>query len=235
MRPSTALRQKNRILHLRRSARRTTTQWRRTLTYWLGAILVGVVAVAFAGTADWAARARGRLLHWDPYVMLVVVPAGLALSTWLTRRFFAGAQGSGIPQTIATLHIENFSIVNRVLSLRIAFAKIILTCFGLLVGASIGREGPTVQVGAATGCHVRDAKQPRKAVHDRGTNLHRRALAADGCANEQAKTGEDDLGEGDAQRENTINDREVLDMQCGDGLGDTTALRTCKKATGEPG
>ncbi|RUT26140.1 chloride channel protein [Asaia sp. W19] len=149
MRPSTALRQKNRIQHLRRSARRTTSQWRRTLTYWLGAVLVGVVAVAFAGTADWAARARGRLLHWDPYVMLVVVPAGLALSTWLTRRFFAGAQGSGIPQTIATLHIENFLIVNRVLSLRIAFAKIILTCFGLLVGASIGREGPTVQVGAA--------------------------------------------------------------------------------------
>ncbi|GAB6855152.1 chloride channel protein [Asaia astilbis] len=149
MRPSTALRQKNRIQHFRRSARRTTSQWRRTLTYWLGAILVGVVAVSFAGTADWAARARGKLLHWDPYVMLVVVPAGLAFSTWLTRRFFSGAQGSGIPQTIATLHIENFSLVNRILSLRIAFAKIVLTCFGLLVGASIGREGPTVQVGAA--------------------------------------------------------------------------------------
>ncbi|GBQ14044.1 chloride channel protein [Swaminathania salitolerans] len=149
MRPSTALRQSNRIQHLRRTARRTTTQWRRTLTWWLGAILVGVVAVSFAGTADWAARVRGRMVGWNPYVMLIVIPSGLAFSTWLTRRFFAGAQGSGIPQTIATLHIENFSIVNRVLSLKVASAKIVLTCFGLLAGASIGREGPTVQIGAA--------------------------------------------------------------------------------------
>jgi len=149
MRAPTPLRRKHRILHLRRSARTTTTQWRRTLTIWLGAVLVGVVAVIFAIAADWAARERSRMIHWNPWVMLAVIPAGLALSTWLTRNFFKGAQGSGIPQTIATLHIENFAIVDRVLALRIAFGKIVLTTFGLLVGASIGREGPTVQVGAA--------------------------------------------------------------------------------------
>jgi len=40
--------------------------------------------------------------------------------------------------------------IGRVLSLRIAGGKILLTLLGLLSGASIGREGPTVQVGAAT-------------------------------------------------------------------------------------
>jgi len=149
MRKPTPLRRHNRILHLRRSARATTTQWRRSLTVWAGAVLVGVVAVGFAVAADWAARTRLRLVHWDPYVMLLVLPAGLAASTWLTRNFFRGAQGSGIPQTIATLHIENFTIVDRVLALKIAFGKVLLTTFGLLCGASIGREGPTVQVGAA--------------------------------------------------------------------------------------
>jgi H+/Cl- antiporter ClcA len=34
-------------------------------------------------------------------------------------------------------------------SIRIAIGKILLTLFGLLCGASIGREGPTVQVGAS--------------------------------------------------------------------------------------
>ncbi len=34
------------------------------------------------------------------------------------------------------------------LSLRIAFGKILLTLLGLACGASIGREGPTVQIGA---------------------------------------------------------------------------------------
>ena len=37
----------------------------------------------------------------------------------------------------------------RLLSLRLTFGKIFLTLFGMACGASIGREGPTVQVGAA--------------------------------------------------------------------------------------
>lgn len=81
--------------------------------------------------------------------MLGIAPVGLALSAAITGKFFPGAQGSGIPQVIATLHVENFSAVNRILALRIAFGKILLTVLGLVCGASIGREGPTVQVGAA--------------------------------------------------------------------------------------
>ncbi|ACI50400.1 Chloride channel core [Gluconacetobacter diazotrophicus PA1 5] len=135
--------------HLRRSARVTTAQWRRKIVYWAAAIVVGLVAVGFATAADAAAALRTRLVHWDPWIMLAITPAGLALSTWLTRTWFRGAQGSGIPQTIATLHLDDFAVVDRLLSLRIAFGKILLTTLGLLAGASIGREGPTVQVGAA--------------------------------------------------------------------------------------
>ncbi len=40
-------------------------------------------------------------------------------------------------------------MVDRVLSLRIAVGKVLLTLLGLASGASIGREGPTVQVGAS--------------------------------------------------------------------------------------
>lgn len=111
--------------------------------------MVGVVAISFAAAANKASQLCHHLMLWHPWIMLLVAPAGLALSTWLTRRFFPGAQGSGIPQVIATLHIENFSLVNRILALRTAFGKVILTTLGLLCGASIGREGPTVQVGAA--------------------------------------------------------------------------------------
>lgn len=137
------------IRHIRRSAWVTTTQWRRTLPYWVGAILVGIAAVSFAALADAAAQLRTNVLSWDPRVMIIVMPFGLGLATWLTRRFFRSAQGSGIPQTIATLNTEDFSLVGRILSLRVALAKIFMTVFGIAVGASIGREGPTVQIGAA--------------------------------------------------------------------------------------
>ena len=38
---------------------------------------------------------------------------------------------------------------NSVLSLRIAIGKFLLTLLGFAVGASIGKEGPTVQIGCA--------------------------------------------------------------------------------------
>jgi H+/Cl- antiporter ClcA len=39
---------------------------------------------------------------------------------------FPGAQGSGIPQTIAALHMHDQEMVDRMLSLRIAIGKVLL-------------------------------------------------------------------------------------------------------------
>jgi H+/Cl- antiporter ClcA len=82
-------------------------------------------------------------------VAFIVCPIGLVISFLLTRYVFPGAQGSGIPQVIAAQEMTDRDAIARVLSLRIAAGKIVLTLFGLCCGASIGREGPTVQVGAA--------------------------------------------------------------------------------------
>ncbi|MDI6652985.1 chloride channel protein [Gluconobacter japonicus] len=67
----------------------------------------------------------------------------------MTRTLFKGSQGSGIPQTIATLHMGNYDVVDRILTLRIAGGKIILTYLGLVCAPSIGREGPSVQIEAS--------------------------------------------------------------------------------------
>ncbi len=64
-------------------------------------------------------------------------------------RYFPNSQGSGIPQAIAARHFHDAESRNFLLSLKLAAAKIVLTIFGIFCGGSIGREGPTVQVGAS--------------------------------------------------------------------------------------
>ena len=138
-----------RFVRLRRMPLVSPRLWWRRVVFWVGAIVVAAVAVAFAQAANWAGNLFLHVTAGRPWLPFVIAPAGLTLSVLLTRFVFPGAQGSGIPQTIAALHMHDQAMVSRVLSLRIAMGKVLLTLLGLASGASIGREGPTVQVGAS--------------------------------------------------------------------------------------
>ena len=113
-----------------------------------GALAVGVVSVGFAWAAN-QAQALFQHLLVHPLLALAVTPLGFMVCAWAGRVLFPGAQGSGIPQAIAARRLRDNPARERLLSLRLTAGKILLTFIGLLCGASIGREGPTVQVGAS--------------------------------------------------------------------------------------
>ncbi|MFT4191038.1 MAG: chloride channel protein [Comamonas sp.] len=134
------------------------------LTY---AVLAGLSVVGFTMLGEWAFGRFEALHDWNRWLVLLWIPAWTAAIVWLTRRWFAPATGSGIPQVIAALdpalprtHRHAFT------SLRLSAAKIVLSSAGLLAGLSLGREGPSVQVAAGIMQHARVWLRPHSGISE---------------------------------------------------------------------
>ena len=111
------------------------------------AVLGGIAAALFARLCDAAMDLHTRLYAIAPWATLALLPVGFALAAWLTRRFAPEAAGSGIPQVIAAAEQRwHGRWGGQRVTLKTAIWKVCLAAALLVCGASIGREGPTVQV-----------------------------------------------------------------------------------------
>src|SRR6516164_9849144 len=80
---------------------------------------------------------------WRRLLFPVVGSLGIG---YLLYRYFPNARGSGVPQTKAALYARDGRIL-----LRTVFGKFFCTSATLASGIPLGREGPSVQVGAGIG------------------------------------------------------------------------------------
>jgi len=111
------------------------------LTLLIGA-LVGLMAVAFIVLTE---RVGSRLYPpggaaW--HRVLIPITGSLVMG-YLLYRYFPDARGSGVPQTKAALYAREGRITAATM-----FGKFFCTSATLASGIPLGREGPTVQVGA---------------------------------------------------------------------------------------
>jgi len=114
-----------------------------------------VVAAMLAGAAalyfNYAERVGERFFLWvqgvSPWLMAVVVAGGMTLICRLRDLYFPGTEGTGIPQAMAALQLEPHER-RAAISVRIALGKMLLLTIALFIGATVGREGPSVHVAA---------------------------------------------------------------------------------------
>ncbi|MDX2269169.1 MAG: chloride channel protein [Bryobacter sp.] len=105
--------------------------------------LIGAVTVGFILVTENLARSlhpEGGSSEWRRLLMPVF---GAALAGFLLRNYFPDSAGSGIPQTKAAMAVSDGYI-----PFRAALGKFICASITLASGISLGREGPSVQVGA---------------------------------------------------------------------------------------
>ncbi|MEO8835562.1 MAG: chloride channel protein [Caldimonas sp.] len=155
-----------------RAVRREFSDWRPWITRVLVitfAALAGLSIVGFTWLTDVASAGFQRIAAIAWWLPFVWVPAATAAAVWATRRFAAGAAGSGIPQVMATLDTAVAAAeIPLFVSLRLAAAKVLLTAWGLLAGLSLGREGPSVQIAAGVLHSVRRWLPERTAINEHG-------------------------------------------------------------------
>ena len=111
------------------------------LTLVIGAIVGLVIASFILVTENLGARmypAGGA-----PWRRLTIPVLGSLMTGVLLYKYFPNARGSGIPQTKAALFLHDGFI-----RLRTVLGKFGLSSVSLASGISLGREGPSVQVGA---------------------------------------------------------------------------------------
>ena len=114
----------------------------------MGAVAIGLAATLFALAADAAAEQFTDYAKRYPYAPLVTTPLIFAALVWVTRRYVPLARGSGIPQVIAA-QANPEQVTRSLVSIRTVLGKALLTLAAVMGGASVGREGPTVQIAAA--------------------------------------------------------------------------------------
>lgn len=105
-------------------------------------VIVGLTVVAFILLTG---RLADRMYPPESaaWRRVLIPTAGALVSGYLLFRYFPNARGSGIPQAKFALFIRSGYI-----SLRTVIGKFVCCAISLASGIALGREGPSVQIGA---------------------------------------------------------------------------------------
>ncbi|WP_413206695.1 chloride channel protein [Rhodospirillum sp. A1_3_36] len=111
-------------------------------------VLISLVHnLLFLGEFGWTYEANDPTpaSAWGPFVILAPIIGGLVV-VFLVRRFAPEAKGHGVPEVMAAIFYNNGMIRPIVV-----IVKSLASALSIGSGASVGREGPIIQIGSGIG------------------------------------------------------------------------------------
>ena len=122
----------------------------------LGGIGAGSIGALFRLALEAASRLRGQVIVWMHgwsfggfALLLVLIAFCAAFAAWMVRRFAPHASGSGIPQVEAELSRELTPPSASLIPVKFAGGVLAIGS-----GLALGREGPSIQMGASIAYHT---------------------------------------------------------------------------------
>jgi H+/Cl- antiporter ClcA len=112
-------------------------------------LLTVIVIDFFLHSSEYAQHLFKQLIASNPLLSFAITPVTFILIVFAAKYFCHYVQGSGIPQLIAANDSRNKSIREKLLSFRVAAGKIGFIFLGMLGGAPIGIEGPSIHIGGS--------------------------------------------------------------------------------------
>jgi len=122
------------------------------IPFWVASIITGIIAVAYAKLFLYAEKLTALVINYHVWLLFILMPTCFLLAWWVVKRFAPYARGSGIPQVSAAIQISGpttGAMVDKLLSVRVIVVKIASSLAMAVGGATIGREGPTIQIAAS--------------------------------------------------------------------------------------
>ncbi|CAC9589026.1 Chloride channel protein [uncultured Gammaproteobacteria bacterium] len=115
----------------------------------LASLLTVITIDFFLYSSDYAQHLFKQLIADKPILSFAITPITFVLIVYIAKYFCHYVQGSGIPQLIAANDSRNKTIRQQLLSFRVAVGKICFIFLGMLGGAPIGIEGPSIHIGGS--------------------------------------------------------------------------------------
>src|SRR5579871_1538148 len=119
------------------------------IPFWVASLITGLLAVLYTRLFSYAEHGTAYLFQHIAWVFFLLTPLCFIVAWWLVKKFSPFARGSGIPQVIASIELatpKQHQKINKLLSLRVIFIKVLSSLVMVFGGGVIGREGPTIQI-----------------------------------------------------------------------------------------